>query len=323
MKPVPITRSLKVHIASQSGVSLVVVLWVLALLMIMATELVYTVRVDSMTAANFRDEAEAEALAAAGINMGIAEVASPYKFVVLDKEGKLKFIREGMDEAQQSRALDLGAGMVQYVIEDESGKLNLNTSTREVISNLFKISGVQGSELDIIADSIIDWRDENHEYHLNGAEDDYYMSLPRPYGAKDAPFDTVEELLLVKGMSPDIFYGSGKFGADLDKNEALVSEFKGVAGQLTVWGDGKININTAGKEVLKAVLGEGRAQEILLRRETEGYFNLPYFGGTVSSSVFSIISAGTVRGLTVKIRATVEKKNNGVKISYWNEGISG
>lgn len=310
-------QTLRPLVVSRRGISLVVVLWVLALLMIMATELVYTVRVDSLTASNFRDETIAQALAVSGIKMGIAEVVKPYKFVVLDNDGKVSFVMsdDGMREA--IRAYDLGEGRVEYSIEDESGKLNLNKVAREPLVNIFRDSGVEGSELDTIVDSILDWRDLNHEHHLNGAESDYYSSLPRPYGAKDGPFDTIEELLLVKGMKPEIFYGSEGTSAR-EGNESTVSDFKCVAEHLTVWGEGRINVNTASKEVLEAFFGKGRAYEILLRRETEGYHRIPHSGGIVSSGYFTIISTGIVRGISFRIRAAVEKRD-AVRIVYWNE----
>jgi general secretion pathway protein K len=70
------------------------------------------------------------------------------------------------------------------------------------------------------------------------------MSLPNPYKAKDANFDTVEELLLVKGMTSEILYGNG--------------EKKGIIDYLTVNSNSKmikINVNAAPKEVLMAIPG--------------------------------------------------------------------
>lgn len=310
----------RIQAASERGVSLVVVLWVVALLMIIATELVYTARVDSLSAANFRDEAVAQSLAIAGIHKGISEISNPYKIVALDGNGNIRFITEKDSTKEQPRSFDLGEGRVEYAIEDESGKLNLNKSSREVIVNMFMDSGVEGSALDTITDSILDWRDPNHEHHLNGAEDDYYSSLPKPYGSKDAPFDTTDELLLVRGVSPEIFYGSSQSKTD----DTAASDFKGVSKHLTVRGDGRININTAGKEVLKAALGEGKANEILLRRATEDYYTIPYSGGVVSSGSFKINSTGIVRGIRFRISAEVEKRDGGVKVVCWKEeGIPG
>src|SRR6185503_10932343 len=63
------------------------------------------------------------------------------------------------------------------------------------------------NEAEIIADSIVDWRDDDDFHQPNGAETEYYESLERPYRAKNAPFDTVEELLLVRGVTRELFYG--------------------------------------------------------------------------------------------------------------------
>lgn len=313
-------KDFKAQAANQRGISLVVVLWVLALLMIIASELVYTARVDSQSAMNFKDGTAAQALAMAGIDMGAAEIAAPYKLVALDADGRTVFIRQENNESDPgSRSFELGEGRVAYAIEDESGKLNLNTASREIVKNLLENSGVENSALDTIVDSIMDWRDENHEHHLNGAEDDFYRSLPKPYGAKDGLLDTAEEALLIKGMRPEIFYGTENVRKEGRGDSPAVSAFKGISGHITVRGDGKININTASEGVLKAALGEGRTQEILLRRKTEGYYELPSFGGVVNSGIFSIISSGTVRGLSYSVRAMAEKRGTEVRIVYLKE----
>ena len=65
----------------------------------------------------------------------------------------------------------------------------------------------------------MDWIDENNFHHLNGAEDDYYKSLPDPYEAKDAPLDTIDELMWVKGITADFFYGEEKEKDVDNKNE--------------------------------------------------------------------------------------------------------
>ena len=56
----------------------------------------------------------------------------------------------------------------------------------------------------------MDWRDKDNLHRLNGAEDDYYLSLPQPYKCKNGDFTSIEELLLVRGVTPEIFYGGLK-----------------------------------------------------------------------------------------------------------------
>src|SRR5207247_1078297 len=63
---------------------------------------------------------------------------------------------------------------------------------------------------DDIANSILDWMDPDDEPRSNGAENDYYQTLPNPYRAKNGPLDTIEELLLVKGVTPQLLFGNDR-----------------------------------------------------------------------------------------------------------------
>ena len=72
---------------------------------------------------------------------------------------------------------------------------------------------------DEIAAAIIDWIDQDDNTE-SGAETDYYATLDPPYAAKNGPFDTIEELLLVKGVTPEILYGEdANRNGVLDPNE--------------------------------------------------------------------------------------------------------
>jgi len=102
----------------------------------------------------------------------------------------------------------------RYGLTDESGKLNLNTATPEQLARLL---GQVATEEDMIVgelvDALIDWRDEDDVPREFGAEADYYGSLDTPYRPKNGNFDTVEELLLVKGFDGRVLYGE-----DYDRN---------------------------------------------------------------------------------------------------------
>ena len=69
-----------------------------------------------------------------------------------------------------------------YGLADEAGKLDLNTATRDM---LLKLPGMTED----VADAIVDWRDSDSTVSSQGAEDDYYMSLPEPYRCKNAPLE--------------------------------------------------------------------------------------------------------------------------------------
>jgi len=141
--------------------------------------------------------------------------------------------------------VDIGKGGFMVRVSDESGKISLNGLTDSsgiILKNLLIQQGVSPENADIIVDSILDWKDADDLHRLNGAETDYYLSLSKSYKARNAAFETLEELILVKGMTPEILYGTGKT--------------KGVIHFLTVSGKtDRININAAPKEILLALPG--------------------------------------------------------------------
>lgn len=110
---------------------------------------------------------------------------------------------------------------IRYGLEDESARLNLNSLlTAESYSQQLGVEN-GGRELlmslpgmtEEIADAIIDWIDEDDEPREYGAEADYYSSLQPPYLPKNGPLETVEELLLIKGVTPQLL-----FGLDMNRN---------------------------------------------------------------------------------------------------------
>jgi len=311
------------------GVALIMVLWIITFLSIIVSEFVFVMRVETQAVANYKNEAKAHYLALAGINLALIEVRGDYDFVYEDKDGRVAFAKREdgvLNTNEATREFVFSGGMVSYRIVDEKSKININGASRDVLINLLRMSGVESVERNIIVDSILDWRDRNHEFHLNGAEDDYYLALENPYESKDGFMDTVSELLLVKGMTPTVFYGNDNLPLEFITalnyfQDVSGREFAGIERFLTVNGNGRLNLNTAGEEVLEAVLGKGRAIEIMLRRETEGFWDHSVYNGVLSSKVFTVFSKGEVDGIEVEIKVVVERKLDGedVKIKYWNE----
>lgn len=102
-----------------------------------------------------------------------------------------------------------------FGLVDEASKINLNAPwlTADMIQYL---PGMTPQ----IAAAIMDWRDANSDITTDGAEDETYGRLPQPYKAKNAPFESVEELRLVAGMTRDILYGEdANLNGILDANE--------------------------------------------------------------------------------------------------------
>lgn len=296
---------------SSGGVALILVIWVMIVLIAIVTEFSYSMRTELNITKNFKDEEEAYQLALAGIEYAKAEMMSAgiIHEVSLNEDGVLIFDR---DAPEPVRAGKLGGGGFEYTINDEDRKLDINIATHEQLKYIFTKSGLDPDDASAVADSIIDWRDSNDLHRLNGAEEDYYRGLDDPYSCKDGLFDTIEELLLVKGMTEEILYGSM-----VDEEE---KQFTGVADAITVNGTSKVNVNTAPREVIEAVMGIEAADNLLLQREAGPVTSIPA-GGKTASEFFTIISKGSSADGSIKrsVKAVVHSISDKMEIVYWND----
>lgn len=157
----------------------------------------------------------------------------------------------------------------RYGLLDETGKININTSDKKVLSRLLeKVVGLNRERALNLAHCIIDWRDADsfYQHPQYGAEDSDYKNLNEPYEAKDADFEVKEELLLIRGMDQDVFDNMEDF--------------------ITVYGAGRVNINTAPRQVFLALgLNGGLIEKILSFRKGDDLII-----GTFDDNVFSSIS---------------------------------
>ena len=163
-----------------------------------------------------------------------------------------------------------------YGIIDESAKLNINVAPRGM---LLRLPGMSAS----LVDALIDWRDGDDTPEPQGAEDEYYQLRKPPYNAKNAPFDSVEELLMVKGFTSGVLFGEDmNRNGLLDRNEddgerSLPPDngdgklYSGIAPLVTVWSrdfnvssDNKprININGGAGQIRSLMSKEFRAEVV-------------------------------------------------------------
>ena len=227
---------------SQQGIALLIVLWVMVILMVSVFSFSLMTRAEIYGTLAFKEAMEKKFLAEAGVERGIMEII--YRSVNLNQTlvlvGKEVWKVDGTVYTTET-----GEGGYVVRLTDEAGKISLNTLTDQngiILKNLLINQGTSPENADIIVDSILDWKDADDLHRLNGAESDYYMSLPNPYKARNADFETLEELILVKGITPEILYGTEKM--------------KGIIRYLTLYSKtGTININAAPKEVLAAIPG--------------------------------------------------------------------
>jgi general secretion pathway protein K len=225
---------------NQSGIALIIVLWVVVLLLTIALSFSVMARTEIFSTLTFKEQLENKYLAEAGLQRGIVELF----YSAANRNRQAFFAEEKIFRTDGTAYIGkLENGSYKLSMTDESGKININTLTDSsgiVLNNLLVNLGIEKETADTIVDSILDWKSPTGLHRLHGADSSYYSSLPNPYKAKNANLDNLEELLLVKGVTHDILYGNG--------------QRPGLIRFLTIYGDAsRININAASSEVLKAI----------------------------------------------------------------------
>jgi type II secretory pathway component PulK len=306
----------------ERGVALILVLWILVLLTLLVMDFAFATRLETTVARNYLEEAQSYYLAQAAVHAALAEILEEYDYTYLGEGGRLVFAKRNLPAGEENEApnrldLPLGPGLYSYKLTDEESKININVITHPRFGALLEETGVKDPRLrSIIVDSLLDWVDSDNLHKLNGAEDDYYESHGLPYEAKDGRIDTIEELLLVRGITPAIFYGG--------KSDEDGEPYIGLASFLTTTGAG-LNNNTASETVLRTLYTDQRADQILTRREAnDGVYSTSH-----RSRSFTIVASGRIPGSPVRRRIkTIVTRNEtsrgrAATITYWNDNYIG
>lgn len=268
------------------GFALILVLTIIFVLAILAGGFAYSMKVESRLAANAHNESELEWMGRSGVELA--------KYV-LDQSARLgarytslnQIWAGGPGDGPETnsplaginlRAWPLGDGVISVEIVDLERKLNLNRIAslppmqgggQDLLARALALMGVDAADAATVVDSILDWRDPDDVPRLSGAESDYYLSQDPPYYAKNGPLDDLAELLLVQGMTPEIYWGpratahraalvgpprSGRVRGP--RAPAVTAGYPvGLVDLFTVLSSGAVNINTAPLPVLQVALG--------------------------------------------------------------------
>ena len=173
------------------------VLWVLALLTVIAIGMTATQRTESTLAGNQLATVRFRAAAEAGIAHAILNLLAPP--TAFDEEADV-WVPDGT-----ARPWIFAGQTLRISLYNEASRIDLNAASRDLLEALFAALGLPEDEASALADTVEDWRDANDLTELNGAEDGDYEEAGRPYGAKDGPFDSVEELQLVLGIDRGLY----------------------------------------------------------------------------------------------------------------------
>jgi general secretion pathway protein K len=313
------------RLGNQKGIALLVTLLILVLVLALAHEVFRIGAQSAQTGAYGRDSIRCILLAEGGT--GAARIA-----LRLDARDNQY---DTLDEIWSRAALPitLGDGEVSVAIEDEERKIDLNRimlpngnapddRRLAVFQRLLEILEIDRA----VADAVVDWLDNDEDPRVGGAESSYYLGLPNPYRAKNDLFDTVGELRLVRGVTDEIYEKLRPF--------------------VTVSSSGRVNINTAPKEVLMSLsagtdLAEGgaidakTADEIIEYRKDHPFTTVSQIGNVspflrdlyartlirnltdTRSTYFHVRSSGDVGGTVRTIDVIGIRAGNEVQWRFW------
>ena len=277
------------------GFVLLMVLWIIIVLMVVVMSFSLLAKTESFSTLYFRDSITRQFLAEAGIERAIMEIY----YRQANRGGGTITEGEEIVRADGSPTTGiLGNDRYTFRIYNEAGKINLNLLNDQnsiILNNLLINLGVGQEIADTIVDSVLDWIDSDSLHRVHGAEDEYYGTLQNPYKARNGPMDVPEDLLLIRGVAPDILFGT--------------KDRKGLIHFVTTYGKmSKINVNFAPKELIMSLPGitEDVADKIIQSRaatplksldDIRGLMGACYSGAaqfleTGESNIFTIESAG-------------------------------
>ena len=287
----------------QHGIALVLVLWSTTLLTVIAASFAFSMRTDTLLAQNLAATARAQALADAGVQRALYEMFKP----ISDLQ---RWKGDGMPHQWE-----FGGAKLSIILLDVSGKIDLNSASDDLLKGLLKSVGLNDEESNILLDAIVDWRDGDDLTRPKGAEVAEYKAAGLKYRPSNAPFETVNELQRVLGMTPDL-YANLADALTVDSHKA------------------GINAAIAPRKVLLALPGANVAlvDAYLEARQEALEKNLPPppFAPAAAAlagddgSVYSVRAEATLPDGTVFIREAVVKIDQGTvrKFVYfsWKEG---
>ena len=328
---------------------MIVVLLIILVLAVIILEFNYASRINLHIADNSYRSQQALNCAEAGINIAITALS---KHADIYTDDTIRELLSGETQVQ------IEEGYCTLYVEEENGKININqlkTKDNQImrrrVDQMLRLIDVLNSQYEerapirySIVPAIIDWVDADDNVtrlpfvkkENEGAEEDYYDRLEVPYACKNAPFETLNELLLVKEMTQEIFEGSPG-----DEREGL-RPVPGMRAFLTIYGDGKIDINHAPAEVIQS-LSEGvdlaLAEVIIARRELDLFRSVqelaaipgmtPEIYASIRESItvrpagryYRVTAYGVVGDFARRIQVMVGKGSSrgGVRILLWEE----
>lgn len=329
---------------SREGSALLLALVTLVILSSVMVSFLFRIRLESELAVNYRFRMKARALAGAGqeyaklmLLKSIRPGTEPEDEYGEEFFVALKNLERGL--AVSGYAVEMGDGSFTLHIAPEQGRRNVNRLSEADWEQMLENRGVPDELHGDLVASFLDWTDTDEASRLKGAESDAPFYEDRGYPVKNAPVDTLDELLLIKGFTPAILYG----GHLEEQHDMPDTRVEGIAPLLTVYGEGTVNLNAASREVLLSVSGmtERQADRVLEGRtglddeigtEDDGFQNTAQaiaFAGlpadsrnlftTTGAQYIRVTSIGEAGGVRAGIWAVYEFNGRSPTVLYFRE----
>ena len=206
---------------AQSGMAMVIVIWVLSLLTIMAGSFALTMRRETTVVSAIKDNAVV--LAAAETGLVIAQ-----QMLLLKDENKRWHADGSVYQVQYQDA------EIRVRLFSEQGKIDINKADEALLTLMMESASLDIDKQQELVSAILDWRDEDDLIHINGAEKQQYEEAELAYQPANKPFQIIDELQMVLGMNADIY----------QQLKPLITVYSGQA---------KVDLEVASKEVLQVV----------------------------------------------------------------------
>jgi len=241
-----------------TGSALLAVLWLTAALSAIAFTVASNVRAETERTSTDADALRTYYLATGAIDRALLYIqwGSGYR----NPDGKAKYFENPMPVLR----FDFPTGFALVDVVPETAKLNINTSLPDELGRLMLALGIPPEAAQQIVQGIVDWRSPSPGGSFTQF-DQHYLALTPSFRSRHASFQEIEELLLVQGVTPDLFYPSYSEDA-----EGRLTPRSGLRDCLSVYGSvGSVDVNTAEAAVMEAIgVSAGTAMAIVASRRT-------------------------------------------------------